>query len=145
MPKRLIVAVVLAALVSAASYSQTTRLVRTASGAYTGTSEHCGEVIGQTREVARNVARMCDGLPGKLFHGAYAIESMLFLKAPRSIAEIMLRNSLQTERLMLRWMEDWKRIGGFQVVTITVEWGDVVIVEGQTTVLRGDAVRFRGR
>ena len=88
---------------------------------------------------------MCEALPDRLFSSAYAIESLLFLKVPRSIAEIMLRNDLQTERLMLHWMEDWKRISGSAVVTITVEWGEIVIVEGQTTVFRGDVIRFRGR
>ena len=145
MPRRLIAAVVLAVLVSAASYSQTVRLVRTDSGAYTGMGGHCREVIGQTREMARRVAEMCETLPDRLFSGAYAIESLLFLKVPQSIAEIMLRNELQTEQLMLRWMKNWKRIIGSQVVTITVEWGEAMIVEGQTTVFRGDVVTFRGR
>ena len=143
MPRRLIVAVALAALVSVVAHSQTVRLVRTASGAYTGTGGHCREVVGQTREIAQNVASMCETLPDRLFSGAYAIESLLFLKVPRSIAEIMLRNKTGTENLMLRWMKDWKRISGYQVVTITVEWGEIVIAEGQTTVLRGDVVRFR--
>lgn len=55
----------------------------------------------------------------------------------------MLRNKAGTEKLMLRWMKDRKRISGHHVVTITVEWGEVMIVEGQTTVFRGDVVRFR--
>ena len=145
MPRRLIVAVALVALVSATAYSQTTQLVRTTSGAYTGRSAHCGEIAGGTREIAQNVALMCEALPDRIFSGAYAIETLLFLKVSQNMAGIMLRSDLQTERLMLLWMKEWKRITGSAVVTITVEWGDVMIVEGQTTVFRGDVITFRGQ
>ena len=70
MPRRLIVAVAPAVPVSVVSYPQAVRLVRTASGAYTGTGGHCREIVGQTRGIAQNVASMCETLPDTLFSGA---------------------------------------------------------------------------
>ena len=59
------------------------------------------------------------------------------------MAVVMTANRIQTEHLMRNWMRGWRTETGLNVVTVTVEWGDVEIARGQTT-QRGDRVTIRG-
>ena len=59
------------------------------------------------------------------------------------MAEQMLADRLTSEQVVLNWMRGWKQLSGSSSVTVTVEWGDVQIAKGQTTLFSGDKVTFR--
>ena len=54
----------------------------------------------------------------------------------------MKADRMSTEQLVKTWMKQWKEITKRQAVTVTVEWKDIQVVEGQTTLLSGDRVTF---
>lgn len=112
-----------------------------------GSSPTCGPISGQTRQDLQNVRTFCErGIPEKgLAVGAYGMESLLWVKVGREIANQMLTDRLTTEQLVKTWMKLWKALSGSQVVTVKVEWEDVEIAEGDTTIFSGDKVTIRGR
>jgi hypothetical protein len=71
------------------------------------------------------------------------MESLLWLKVSKPMANAMLADKLQAEQLVRSWMKGWRTVSGQPVVTIYVEWMDVQIAKGDTTLLRGDQVTFR--
>ena len=72
--------------------------------------------------------------------GAYSSGGLLWVKVPENIALYMVANRLVTEQLVRQWMPLWKQISDWSAVTIYVEWEDVEIARGETTVFRGDQV-----
>lgn len=115
-----------------------------AEDSYSGRSATCGPIIGQTPTDLENVEEFCTHIPEGATVGAYAMESLLWIKVPYGIAEYMIGHSLQTEQLVKAWMKLWKEISDSTAVTIFVEWEDVEIAKGDTTVFRGDRVTIRG-
>ena len=107
---------------------------------FSGRSETCGPIVGQTKQDIQNVQQFCRVVPEGAAVGAYAIESLLWVKVTRNIAEAMRADRLGAEQLVKNWMTRWKGLSGSEVVTIQVEWRDVLIAEGQTTVFSGDRV-----
>ena len=71
------------------------------------------------------------------------MESLLWVKVSRPMAEQMLADRLTSEQVVLNWMRGWKQLSGSSSVTVTVEWEDVQIAKGQTTLFSGDKVTFR--
>ena len=112
---------------------------------YSGRSDTCGPIIGQTQQDLKNVETFCTYVPEGATTGAYAMESLLWVKVSQGIAEYMVGHSLQTEQLVKAWMTLWKEISDSSAVTIYVEWGDVQIAKGDTTLFRGDQVTIRDR
>lgn len=134
--KRIAIVAALAIMVAA---------VAPAEESYSGTSDTCGPIIGQTMHDLENVKRFCTYVPEGATTGAYSMESLLWIKVPQGIAEYMINHSLQTEQLVRNWMTLWKEISDSSAVTIYVEWEDVEIAKGDTTVFRGDIVTIRGK
>ena len=112
-----------------------------------GRSPNCGPVSGNTQEDLDAVMRFCakgvaksDDLSMPSVTGAYAMESILWIKVGEDFARAMRADRLRAEQLVKIWMKGWKMERGQRVVTVNVEWGDVTIAEGQTTVFSGDKV-----
>ena len=115
-----------------------------AQGSVSGTSPTCGPINGQTQNDLAHVRTFCaQGISEGVAVGAYAMESLLWVKISRPMANQMRADRLTAEQVVLTWMKGWKQISGSQSVTVTVEWGDVEIAEGQTTFFGGDKVTIR--
>jgi len=72
-----------------------------------------------------------------------AMESLLWVKISRELAEVMLRDKLTTEQVVKNWMTAWKKHSGSKAVTVYVEWQDVQIAKGETTLFSGDTVTIK--
>jgi hypothetical protein len=119
-------------------------LASTLSAQVSGKSPTCGEVNGKTAKDRDNVLAFCaKGVPKGLISGAIAMESLLWLKVPRATADAMRADRLSTEQLMKVWMTGWKQHSGSKAVTVYVEWQDVEIAKGETTLFSGDRVTIR--
>lgn len=75
--------------------------------------------------------------------GAYATDSLLWVKVTRVMADQMAHDRLSTEQLVKTWMRGWKQITGRKAVTVTIEWRKVEIAKGQTTITGTDRVTVR--
>ena len=107
-------------------------------------SEMCGQIIGQTAEDLRNLQEFCSDYISKgAVSGSYAAESLLWIKVPREIAEVMQADRLGTEQLVRSWMQGWKNKTDRNAVTVTVEWRDVEIAVGETSWSGRDEVTIR--
>lgn len=107
-------------------------------------SPTCGEVHGKTAEDLQNALAFCErGITKGVTEGAVAMSSILWLKVPREIADEMRADTLTTEQLVKTWMRGWKQHSGSEAVTVFVEWQDVEIAKGETTVFSGDQVTVR--
>jgi len=71
------------------------------------------------------------------------MESLLWVKVGRNLANVMIADKLSTEQVVKNWMKGWKALSGSQAVTVYVEWRDVQIAQGDTSILRGDVVTMR--
>ena len=102
----------------------------------------CGPIAGRTQSDLRNVRQFCAGYvpANRAVVGAYAMSSILRIKVSRPMADQMRADRLTAEQLVKTWMRAWKINSASRSVTITVEWMDVEIAAGQTSVLRGDEV-----
>ncbi len=49
-------------------------------------------------------------------------------------------NSLDAENLVRTWMRGWKQLSKSKAVTVNIEWRDIEIAKGETTLLSGDKV-----
>ena len=109
-----------------------------------GSSPTCGPINGKTQKDLENVRTFCEkGIPNEVVVGAYAMDSLLWVKVGRKMADEMRADRLSTEQLVLTWMKGWKQISGSKSVMVKVEWKNVEIVNGQTTLFSGDKVTIR--
>jgi hypothetical protein len=110
-----------------------------------GTSPTCGPVNGKTTKDRNNAMAFCaQAVPKDLnVQGAIAMDMLLWVKISRPVANIMRADRLTTEQVVKNWMRTWKGISGSQSVTVHVEWQDVEVAKGDTTILRGDVVTIR--
>jgi hypothetical protein len=108
----------------------------------TGKSPTCGQVDGKTAKDRDNALAFCKaGVPeAGVISSISAIKSLLWVKVSREIAEMMRRDRLTTEQLVKNWMKAWKHLSGSKAVTVYVEWKDVEIAKGDTTLFSGDKV-----
>ncbi len=107
---------------------------------FVGRSPTCGQIGGQTQPDLEHVRTFCEAVPRDEAIGAYATESTLWVQVSRPIANQMRADHLRTEHLVLTWMRGWRQQSGFQSVTVTVKWGDILLAKGQTTQSGGDQV-----
>jgi hypothetical protein len=117
----------------------------TLSAQASGRSTTCGPINGKSQADLANVRTFCDkAIPKDLaVVGAYSMESLLWIKVNRELADAMLRDRLSSENIMRNWMKVWKQISGSAAVTIYVEWQQVEIAKGDTTLLSGDKITFK--
>lgn len=107
-------------------------------------SPTCVEAVGQTQTDLDRALSFCQqGILKGVVEGVIAQQSILIVKVPRATADAMLADRLQAEQLVKTWMRGWRFNTKATSVTVTVEWQDVEIAEGQTTLTHGDVVTFR--
>lgn len=117
--------------------------VGTAYAQVEGTSPTCGPINGKTRADLEHERTFCaQGITTGAVEGAYAMESLLWVKVSEAMARALRADHLRGEQLVKTWMRGWKSVTGSKAVTVTVEWRDVEIAEGETTLLSGDQVTF---
>jgi hypothetical protein len=108
-------------------------------------SETCRDAFGQTQKDLDNALAFCkESVPPDLnVQGVIAMESLLWVKVPRTLANVMMRDKLTTEQVVKNWMAAWKKHSGSKSVTVHVEWQDVEIAKRQTSLFRGDTVTVK--
>ena len=112
--------------------------------AVSGRSPECGPISGKTTKDRDHLMTFCSQAHMKdIAVGAYAYDSILWIKVPRGIADALRFDRLTTEQLVKTWMKVWKRVSGNEIVTIYVKWQDVEIAKGQATAFSGDKVTIR--
>ncbi len=108
------------------------------------TQSPCGRVVGATPTDRQNVATFCaKGIVSGAVVSASGMESILWLKVPREMADAMRLDRLSAEQIVKTWMRGWRTVTGRQSVTVYVEWQDVEIAKGDTTLFSGDTVTMR--
>ena len=105
-----------------------------------GSSETCGPISGHNPQDLANVRAFCDTLPSETVVGAYATNAALWISVERPMADRIRTDPEDTERLVLAWMTEWKRVSGASSVVVTVRWGDIRVAKGETTRRDGDQV-----
>lgn len=109
-----------------------------------GQSALCGQVVGKTATDRDHALAFCSkGLVDGTVTGVIAMDSLVWFKVSRPMADAFRVDRLSAEQLVKRWMSTWRTITGRKAVTVYVEWQDVEIAKGDTTLVRGDVVTFR--
>jgi hypothetical protein len=112
-----------------------------ASQSIMGPSPTCGPVNGKSSIDRQNVLTFCkENIVKGTVVGAEAIESLLWIKVSRDMADQMRADRLNTEQIVKNWMTEWRKITGSKAVTVYVKWEDVEIATGGNTALSGDRV-----
>jgi hypothetical protein len=115
-----------------------------APGQISAKSTLCGEVVGKTATDRDRIVTFCSkGLVPGAIVGAIANDSLLYLKVSRAMADAVRIDRLSAEQLVKGWMRVWRDLTGRKAVTVYVEWQDVEIAKGDTTLLSGDKVTIR--
>ena len=110
-----------------------------------GSSPTCGPLVGEKQHDVDRLQRFCNiAVPDSgLVIRAFAKDTLLWVKVTKEIALYMVGHRLETEQLVFNWMASWKVLNDSSAVTIVIEWGDVEIARGQTSLLRGDRVTIK--
>lgn len=104
----------------------------------------CGPIEGKTTDDLNRLVTFCSkGLVPGTVVGAMAMESLLWLKVSREFADSMRADRLGAEQMVKTWMKIWRSIIGRPSVTVYVEWQDVEIAKGDSTMFGGDEVTIR--
>ena len=113
---------------------------------FSGRSKTCGPIVGKTAQDLQNVKVFCEAISedfAREIVGSYAMESLLWVKINRGLANAMLADRLSTERVVKKWMRRWKNLSKSKAVTVWVEWLDVQIAKGDTTLFSGDKITIK--
>lgn len=110
-----------------------------------GSSPTCHQIEGKTPTDYERVVKFCSAaIPQALdVQGVIAMDSLMWIKIGRPLANVMLRDRLTTEQIVKNWMKAWRSLTNGQVVTVTVQWQDVDIAVGDTTLFGGDRVTIK--
>ena len=77
-------------------------------------SSTCGPISEKTQKDLGNVRTFCEkGIPKGVAVGAYAMESLLWVKVPRKMADQMRADRLRAEQLLRIWMRGRKQHSGW--------------------------------
>lgn len=110
----------------------------------TDISRTCGQVDGKTPADLKNLLTFCaKGIAAGAVTSASAMESLLWLKVTEDFARAIRADTLRGEQLVQTWMKGWRQESGRQSVSVTVEWQDVTVATGETTLMSGDQVTIR--
>ena len=123
----------------------TVPVVQQASQVVSASSDTCVSVAGETARDRDRALTFCrQAVPADLgITGVIAMQSLLWVKVPRELADVMRSDILSTEQVVKSWMNAWKTLTGSQSVTVYVEWQDIEIAIGETSVFSGDQVTIR--
>lgn len=106
-------------------------------------SATCGEIAANSKTDFEHAHKFCsEGVASGVIVGVIAHQSILTLKVTELMAREMRADRLRSEQLVRNWIKLWRGIWGRPSVTVEVEWNDVRIATGDTTVTAGDRVRW---
>jgi hypothetical protein len=114
-----------------------------AAESFTEQSATCGVVTGPTEVDVNRALLFCQAVAPGMVQGVHADESVLRIKITRDGADEMRADNLTAEQLVKTWMRGWKMISQRNVVVVNVDWEDVRIAEGSTTMTGRDEVTIR--
>ncbi len=111
---------------------------------FTSPSPTCIQVIGKTTKERDNALDFCaKGVKPGLVVGVMVNETLVYIKVTRLTVDAFQYDRLTAEQIVLNWMKAWKAYSGSKVITVYVEWGDVEIARGETTIFNGDQVTIK--
>ena len=94
----------------------------------------CRQIDGETQKDKENLSRFCNkGISKGAVVKAEAMDSLLWISVPKSMATAMMGDRLQAEQLVKVWMRGWRAETGRKAVTVYVLWEDVEVAKGDTT------------
>lgn len=110
-------------------------------------SPTCRKAYGESKEDLDRALTFCadtitDNISG-FIEGVIAQQTILTVKVDRRLADGLVRDRLSTESIVKAWMRAWKKLTDSKAVTVYVEWGDVQIAKGETTLFSGDVVKIK--
>lgn len=110
-----------------------------------GPSPTCHQVEGKTTADYERVLKFCSvAVPPALdIQGVIAMDSLLWIKIGRPLANVMRQDKLSAERVVKNWMTVWRSLTGRPSVRVTVQWQDVDVAVGDTTIFSGDRVTIK--
>lgn len=105
----------------------------------------CKTARGSTGKDLNNALAFCRQVVLKEMdiQGVIANDSIVHIKVVRDFANALMADRLSAEQLIIQWMSSWKTISGSSAVAVFVEWNDVEVAKGQTTLLSGDEVTIK--
>lgn len=110
-----------------------------------GPSPTCRQVEGQKPADYQRALAFCrTAIPAALeVEGIKAMDTLVWVKISRDLADVLMRDKLTTEQIVKNWMKAWRGLVSSQVVTVTVQWQDVDIAVGDTSIFSGDKVTIK--
>ena len=110
-------------------------------------SSTCNEVAGRTDKDLVNALKFCDAaIPkaiSKEIQGVIVLESLIWVKVSRTLAESMRRDHTSARQLVRNWINAFRTVSGLKAVNVTAEWGNVEIAKGETSFFNGDLVTIK--
>lgn len=107
-------------------------------------SNNCGVVTGATEVDVNRAVMFCDqGVVKGMVVGVIADESILTLKITRQAADEFRNDRLTAEQIVKTWMRGWKVLSQSKAVTVDIEWEQVIVAKGQTTITGADTVTIK--
>ena len=100
-------------------------------------------MVGESSDDLSNLQKFCAAMPASgVIESVRGMQTLLFVKVGRETVDLLLADRLTTKSIMKMWMTTWKNVTDRQAVTVTLEWRNVEIAEGSTTLFSGDVVTF---
>ena len=109
-------------------------------------SPTCRRISGETTADLDHLEAFCAAaIPkGLQIVGARAFESLVWIQINRELADTMRADRLSTESVVKTWMAQWRAaLGKGHAVTVYVQWQDIEIAKGDTSLLSGDVVTVK--
>lgn len=109
------------------------------------TSPTCGRLIGSTQKDVDRLKVFCGAAIPKDAGvvQARAMETLLWIQVNRDMANALRIDRLSTEQIVKNWMRAWKGLSGSAAVTVYVQWQDVDVVKGDTSMFSGDVITIK--
>lgn len=113
-------------------------------GPFSAELRTCGSLVGDTPQDLQNAQAFCTkAVTEGVVVGVQAMESLLWVKVNRGFADAMRRDRQSGEQLVRTWMKGWRAVSGRTSLTVHVQWRDVEIAKGDSTIFSGDEVTIR--
>jgi hypothetical protein len=103
---------------------------------------NCTVILADKQKDLTAARTFCEGFDPGLFVGVSADGPLLYLWVNESMARSMLSDQLRSKSIMLSLMKSWKNLSDWPSVVVKVYWDDILVMTGDTTVMRGDVVTF---
>ena len=103
---------------------------------------NCNSIVGRTQQDVTTARTFCELFKSDMIERVGARGVLLNLWVVKDLAYGLMNDQLQGKQTVLNLMKIWKDLTDSSSVVVTLYWGDVKLVVGDTTVMRGDVVTF---